>query len=310
LTKIDEAKEILKALGLPKDQQNEISGYTLLALCRLAKKGRWEDTTQQSMGVSKGIMDWLRTTYNLKYAPNSRETFRRHVLHQFIHARLIDINPDNPKLPTNSALTHYKLTDDALRVIKTFGSDNWDGTVEDWIKNVGTLKEKYMKARELQRIPLELPNGKIVNLSPGKHNEVQAAVIEHFAALYAHDTELVYLGDTAQKNLFINEKLVKKLGIKLDHNKLPDVILYNSKRKWLYLIEAVTSHGPMTPTRVMELTEMFRGCNCGLIFVSAFPDRSEFRNFMKEIAWETEVWLADDPEHLIHFNGGKFMGPH
>ena len=33
MSKIDDAQKILKELGLPTAQQNEISAYTLLALC-------------------------------------------------------------------------------------------------------------------------------------------------------------------------------------------------------------------------------------------------------------------------------------
>lgn len=287
-----------------------MAGYTLLALCGIENKGKWSDATQQSKRVTKDIMDWLKTTYRKKYAANTRETFRRFVLHQFLQARLVDKNPDNPNLPTNSPNTHYRLTEEALKVIKTYGSDEWNAAVDEWARNVGSLKEKYKKARELLRMPLELPDGKVVTLSPGKHNEVQVAVIDQFAALFAHDSVLTYLGDTEKKDLYINEEAINELGIKLDHDKLPDVVLYNSKLKWIYLIEAVTSHGPMTPKRVVELQEMFSGCNCELIFVSAFPDRAEFRNYMSGIAWETEVWLVDDPEHMIHFNGEKFLGPH
>jgi adenine-specific DNA-methyltransferase len=44
--------------------------------------------------------------------------------------------------------------------------------------------------------------------------------------------------------------------------------------------------------------------------VTAFPDRVTFRKFAKDIAWETEVWIADNPDHMIHFNGDKFLGPY
>ena len=94
-----------------------------------------------------------------------------------------------------------------------------------------------------------------------------------------------------------------------EHDKLPDVELYDEKRQWLFLIEAVTSHGPMTPKRVVELGKMFARCKAGCIYVSAFPDFAEFRKHLKHIAWETEVWIAEIPDHLIHFNGDRFLGP-
>ncbi len=101
------------------------------------------------------------------------------------------------------------------------------------------------------------------------------------------------------------------LGISVtEHDKLPDIILHDESRNWLFLIEVVTSHGPMTPKRVIELNEMLRNCSAGKVFVTAFPLFAEFRKYIKHIAWETEVWIAEAPEHLIHFNGDRFLGPH
>jgi len=254
-------------------------------------------------------MDWVRDTYNKPYAPNTRETFRRQVLHQFVQARLCDYNPDIPDLPTNSPRAHYKLTEEAITVIRTYGTDRWDAAVRTWEENIGRLIDAYERARELHTIPLRLPDGTEFRLSPGKHNEVQAAIVNSFAPIFAHDAVIVYLGDTADKLLYLNEEILTELGIELNHDKLPDVVLYDAGHRWVYLIEAVTSHGPMTPKRVFELREMFEDCDCGLIFVSAFPDATEFRKHLKDIAWETEVWLADTPEHMIHLNGDRFLGP-
>ena len=43
--------------------------------------------------------------------------------------------------------------------------------------------------------------------------------------------------------------------------------------------------------------------------ITAFLFFFFYRKFVKEIAWETEVWLAEMPEHMLHMNGDKFMGP-
>jgi type II restriction enzyme len=147
-------------------------------------------------------------------------------------------------------------------------------------------------------------------LSPGKHNEVQAAIVEAFAARFAPGACLLYLGDTAKKNLHIDAGRLAALGAPVtEHDKLPDVILHDEKRNRVFLIEAVTSHGPMTPKRVVELEAMFTVCQVPLIYVSAFPNFAEFRKHLKTIAWETEVWIAEIPDHLIHFNGDRFLGP-
>ena len=155
-----------------------------------------------------------------------------------------------------------------------------------------------------------MDNGQILQLSPGKHNEVQAAVIELFAPRYAPGSTLLYLGDTENKNLYLDQETLAKIGIPIDkHSKLPDVVIFDANKNWLYLIEVVTSHGPMTPKRIFELNDFLKNCNAGKIFVTAFPDFSEFKKHTKEIAWETEVWIMEIPDHMIHFNGDKFFGP-
>jgi len=310
MSKIIEAQEILKALGLPAAQYNEMSALTLLALCGLKEDDSWKDSTNQSLGVTKGIMDFVNANYDKSYAPNTRETFRRQVLHQFVQARVANYNPDAPTLPVNSPKAHYALTDEVLCVIKTYGTDNWADNVKHFIDTVGTLQQAYEKEREIVQIPVKLPSGEVLKLSSGKHNEVQAAIVEQFAPRFANGGVLLYLGDTAKKDLFVNTEMLAALGIPIDqHSKLPDVVLLDTERNWLFLIEAVTSHGPVSPKRIIELEEFLSECNVGKVYVTAFPDMAEFKKHSTNIAWETEVWLMDIPDHMIHFNGDRFMGP-
>ena len=311
MRKIKDAKKILKELGLPTTQQNEISAITLLALCNVRPRSNWSNASKTSLKISKGIMAFCKDVYNKEYAPNTRETFRRQVLHQFVQARIADYNPDNPKLPVNSPNAHYALTNEALEAIKAYNTKAWMKSAERFKLEVGDLSKRYLKARKQNLIPVKLSNGKTLKLSAGKHNAVQAAVVQDFAARFANKSEVLYLGDTANKDLYVDKIVLKEIGIMItQHSKLPDVVLFDRKKNWLYLIEAVTSHGPVSPKRIVELEEMMKNCNAGKVYVSAFPDFAEFKKHSTNIAWETEVWVVDFPEHMIHFNGDRFMGPH
>lgn len=295
---------------MPNAQQNEISGYTLLALCNIKEDDKWSNAYRQSYGVSKGIMSFISTNYQREYAPNTRETFRRQVLHQFVQAGIADYNPDLPELPVTSPRAHYAISEIALETIRTFKTKNWKKALENFSSKVGALKKIYNKDREMSRVPLKLSNGQVLMLSPGKHNEVQASVVEEFASRFAQGSVLLYIGDTEKKNLYVDFETLKTIGIPItEHSKLPDVIIYDESKNWLYLIEAVTSHGPMTPKRIVELEEFLKNCEAGKIYVSAFPDFSEFKKHTSEIAWDTEVWIMEFPEHMIHFNGDRFLGP-
>ncbi len=310
MSKIQEAQAILKELGLPDAQQNEISGYTLLALCNIKEKDSWAKAFKQSHGISKGIMPFIFKNYRKGYAPNTRETFRRQVLHQFVHAGIADYNPDIPDLPVNSPKAHYAISRLALETIKTYKTKNWKKAVKKFKSEIGELKERYGKEREMSRVPIKLANGTVLHLSPGKHNEVQAAVVEEFASRFAQGSILLYLGDTENKALHVEKEKLENIGIPItEHSKLPDVVIFDERKNWLYLIEAVTSHGPMSPKRIVELEEFLKDCDADKIYVTAFPDISEFKKHTTEIAWDTEVWIMEFPEHMIHFNGDRFLGP-
>lgn len=301
---------ILGALGLPKQQQNKISGLTLLALCRMTPTSPWSSARRESLTIRKGIMDYVRDTLGVEYAENSREQFRRQVLHQFVQAGIAVLNPDNPGLATNSQKNHYAISDEALAAVQAFGYGTWERARDSFVAEAGSLAYKYSAPRSHQMVPVTLPDGSKLELSPGKHNVVQAAIIEKFAPRFAPGSKLFYLGDTAKKALFVNEAAIKSVGLPItEHDKLPDVVLYDSRRNWLFLIEAVTSHGPMSPKRLTELKHALAQTSAGLIFVSAFPDILEFKRHAGNIAWDTEVWLADVPDHMMHFNGDRFLGP-
>jgi hypothetical protein len=309
MSKIEEAQEILKALGLPTAQQNEMSALTLLALCNIKEADSWAKASRQSLGITKGVMTFVTESYEKPYAPNTRETFRRQILHQFVQGRIVDYNPDEPNLPVNSPRAHYAVSEVALSAIQKYGTLEWENTAKDFREQISSLAEAYEKERSINLIPVTI-EGEEIKLSAGKHNEVQAAVIEQFAPRFAGGAKVLYLGDTANKDLYIDKEYLGQIGIPItEHSKLPDVIIYDEERDWLFLIEVVTSHGPVSPKRMLELEEFFKDSKAGRIYVTAFPDKSEFRKHIADIAWETEVWIANNPDHMIHFNGDRFIGP-
>jgi len=310
LADVEEAQEILEALGMPPAQHNRMAGMTLLALCGLTPDMAWSRAERRRCAVTKGIMDYLEEHYDTEYAPNTRETFRRQVLQQFVQGGVAEYNPFEPDLPTNSPKAHYAVSEAVLDAIRCYGTEDWASAVDRFRHEHGALVERYASERDRAMIPVRVPDGRTFRLSPGKHNEVQRAIVEEFAPRFAPGARLLYLGDTAKKDLFVDSVGLAELGIPItDHDKLPDVVLYDETRNWLFLVEAVTSHGPVSPTRMVDLESMLAACPAGAVYVSAFPDFGEFRKHMRNIAWETEVWLCDAPDHMIHYNGDRFLGP-
>ena len=171
------------------------------------------------------------------------------------------------------------------------------------------MKSKYESKRNLTKIPITI-NSEGFEFSTGKHNELQKAIIEEFAPRFAQNTEVIYVGDTTNKFLVLNQDRFKELKIEVfAHDKLPDVVLYDKDKNWLYFIEAVTSVGEITPKRIIEIEEITKDCDAGNIYITAFQDFKTYKKFANSIAWDTEVWLSESPEHMIHLNGDRFMGP-
>jgi adenine-specific DNA-methyltransferase len=307
--KIEQAQEILEALGLPSAQQNEVSALTLLTLAHLSEDTLWKNATSQTLRVHD-ILSEIKRRYGREYAENSRETIRRKVLHQFEQAGIVIRNIDDPERPTNSGLNNYVLSDLVLDVIRSYGTPKWKAKSKDFIDKQGRLLDVYQKAREQTKIPLQVTEGKIYKLSPGRHNKLEVAIVQEFGPRFAPGAKLIYLGDTAKKTLILDEAIFTKLGISVSqHDKFPDVILHDKKKKWLFLIEAVTTHGPVSPKRHFELEKLFEKCKIGKIYVTAFLDFTTYKKYANDIAWETEVWIAEMPSHLIHYNGDNFLGP-
>lgn len=215
--KIEEARDILKMLGLPAEQQNEMSALTLLALCGLKEKDSWKKAKRQSLTVTKGIMQFVAGHYGRNYAPNTRETFRRQVLHQFVQAGIAEYNPDEPSLPTNSPRSHYAIVEPALTAIRSYGTSKWKHESTKLVSEQGSLVAMYSKNRSKKMVPVILADGTVLKLSPGKHNDVQAAVIEQFAPRFAPGSVVLYMGDTSRKNLILDKQNLGNLGIKLVH---------------------------------------------------------------------------------------------
>lgn len=307
---IEDAHQILISLGLPRAQQNERSALCLLAILNLTPGKAWAQAENPLIGITP-IMDWARDHYQKEYKPNTRESVRRQTMHQFCDAGVACYNPDKPDRPVNSPKTVYQIEPVALILLRTFGTPAWHDNLSAYLSERQTLVAKYAKEREQNRIPVEIAPGKKITLSPGEHSELIRAIIADFAPRFAPGSVLVYAGDTGDKWGYFDAALLAGLGVDVDsHGKMPDVVLHFVEKNWLLLVESVTSHGPVDGKRHAELAKLFADSKVGLVYVTAFPNRSIMGRYLGEIAWETEVWVADAPSHLIHFNGVRFLGPY
>ena len=289
---------------MPKAQQADICCYVILAMAGIKPNMSWSEATNEWIRIHD-IIQFANTYYGATYAENSRETFRKQALHRFRTAALVE---DNGKA-TNSPNYRYRLTDETLQMLKAVGTKQEQTELNRFLAYHEKLMDIYASKKKMTMMPVKI-NGLDFSFSAGKHNELQKAIIEEFAPRFAPNSECLYVGDTIEKDLVKNVDKLEKLGFEITlHDKMPDVVLYREDKDWIYFVESVTSVGPMDPKRILEIEEMTKDVKAGKVYVTAFLDFKTYKRFSEDLAWETEVWIAEMPDHMIHLNGDRFMGP-
>ena len=301
MDKITKAKHILKAVGLPARQQADLCALSLLALAGIKVSSAWSSATNEWIRIHD-IIAFVNKNYGTNYAENSRETFRKRALHHFRTAAIVEDNG----LATNSPNYRWRLTDEFLAVLQTNATAS---SIAEFNSKHERLIDIYASKKRMEMMPVKI-NGIDFAFSTGKHNELQKAIIEQFAPRFAPNCECLYVGDTTEKDLVKKVERLSELGFAITlHDKMPDVVLYREDKNWIYFVESVTSVGPMDSKRIVEIKSMTENVVAGMIFVTAFLDFKTYKKFSEQLAWETEVWIAEMPDHMIHLNGDKFLGP-
>jgi len=315
---IDEGVEVLSRLGIPFDKltprATEKMVMVFLAVADVKKRGNWQSARLREGKdalKSREIITYLNQHFGENISMGSYDDIRRKDLRLPVVAGIITASANKPEAATNDPTRGYSISPEFIEIIRNFGSEDWYLNVDMFMAEKPSLDEKLKCIRDIRKIPIRLPNGVILQFSLGEHNQLQKAIIEDFLPRYGYGAEVLYVGDTAKKQLFKVEKKLSELKFfALGYEELPDIVSYSEQKNWLYLIEAVHSSGPISPIKLLEFQKLTANCKASIVYVTAFLNRDKFRKFAPDIAWESEVWIADAPDHMIHFNGDKFLGPY
>jgi hypothetical protein len=315
-TLIEEALIILESVGLPLNKKGEraleVMAMSFLAVAGVTKS--WKEAqgqTEHRNLKTRDIISYINENYFENISPGSYDDIRRKHLKLIVLADLIINSADNPSASQNNPTRGYTLDNDFKELIKHYGTGDWDIKLKLFNKNRPSLSDILARKRDTKKIRITLPSGHILEFGQGSHNQLQREIIEEFLPRFGFGCTVLYVGDSSNRFLHKDDDKLSELGFfDLADDLLPDVVAYNEEKNWIYLIEAVHSSGAMTEERIYELQKLLKDCKGDLIFVTAFISRTELRKHIKDIGWESEVWTADNPEHLIHFNGGKFLGPY
>ncbi len=314
---VAEALAILEAFGIPinemTERRREKMAKAFLAVAGLKPGDAWSaikvnDSSHRPR--SRDCIRWMNEHLGEDISSGSYDDIRRKDLLFPVEAGVVLKAAGNEDAATNDGTRGYAINPEFAEQIKRYGTPGWDSSLQNFMKGKEILLDQLKQRREKTRLPVKI-GGKEIVFSPGEHNLIQKAVIEEFLPRFGQNAEVLYVGDTADKFLFLNESALNELKFfEIAHDKLPDVLAYSKSKNWLFLIEAVHSANPIDPIRKTTLEKLARTCSADIVFVTAFLSRSSFKKFAADIAWETEVWIAEDPEHMIHFNGDKFLGPY
>jgi type II restriction enzyme len=314
---VDEALVALEALGIPlidlTVRRKVRMAKAFLAVANIRPGTPWSQVQSNDDSyrlLSRQVIAYWNAHLGEKIADSSYDDIRDDFALP-IAALIVLKSAKNPDANTNDGTRGYALNPDAATALRKFGTAHWPSGVETFLAGRKTLAEQLKRDRNLAQIPVRISGDVNLAFSPGGHNQLQKQVIENFLPIFGFGATVLYVGDTTDKGLYLDKAASAKLDFfELAHDKLPDVVAYSETKNWLFLIEAVTTANPITEMRRRVLLDLTIACKADIVLITAFPDRTTYRKFSKDIAWETEVWIADAPEHMIHFNGDKFLGPY
>ena len=313
--KINETLFILEQFGLSiKDKSPRLKekiALSFLALGEMSEKSKWKELKDisKSQKTSREIIKYENEKFNEDRSSGSYDDVRREDLKEMVLANII-LN-SKPNSAKNDPTRKYGISEEYASIVRKVGSTDWEEKVNKIIEKNGRLIDRTTIPREFEKVPIKISDDTELFLSVGEHNELQKAIIEEFLPRFCPNGELLYLGDSENKDLINEKEKLLEIGFfGLDHGMLPDIVAYRQDKNWLYLVEAVHTANPMTKTRKVELEDLTSKCNAEIIYVSAFLNRKKFKEWVSDLAWETEVWISEEQDHLIHFNGHKFLGPY
>lgn len=306
--KLDDACQMLKDVGFAKVvSEKSMAARFILAATRVTEKMKWNQATNTGVQIHEGL-NFLNSEYHTNLKENTRESLRKQGPKKMATVGLARDNVSDG-IPTNSKYYRWFLSDDFFDLVYHFADKDYSERLQHFKLMHQSRMSLQADKRKHIMIPVLYSNFKF-ELTPGKHNQLHKEILEQFAPRFAGGSKLLYVGDTAEKDLKFEESILVDLGFPMTiHDVIPDIVLFDERRNWLFLIEAVSSVGPMSVDRVSRIKAGYNG-KAGLVFVTAFQDWSVYKRFVGDIAWETEVWIADFPDHMIHMNGDRFMGPH
>lgn len=303
--------DVLQGLGIPMDNMTDRRKERMAEACLAVSgvKRHFAEATSEGVFLrTRDIICFMNENYGETISLGSYDDIRRKDLLLLVQSGIVVNSSALDALATNNPTRGYSVCPAFSALLRSIGTSSWPEELEKSKACIRNLRDELFQKYEKQKIPVCLPSGDVLSLSAGEHNVLQKMIIEEFLPRFGMGARLCYVGDTSNKLLYVDKaKLQSICFFSLEHEELPDIIAYSEDKNLLFLIEAVHSAGTMSDARVSRLKSKLGGCTANCVFVTAFMTKKELRRWVMDIAWESEVWIAEQPDHLVHFNGYKFL---
>ena len=312
---LNDAKNILVSIGMPPNLTNPRSVMTLAALAEMCDEKKWRAASEGYHGTHH-IVDFINIHFPNKagldktpYAENSRETFRKANIKPWISAGILE---SKAGLATNDKDNSHRFTSYFASLIRTYGTEQWEEKLADYKETHASYAEYLKQTKAIERNYIAEYEGINISLKKSAHNKLQVNILNSLIPLVCKGKpELLYIGDATDRDLWQKDARLDELGIHVlsQSGNLPDIIVYDESEKRIIFIEAYHSTGPFTIDRVNAIKALCQ-CEAGTeaAFITAFDSTTKMLRNYKDIAWDTDIWSADEPTHLLHKNGDKFIG--
>lgn len=295
--------------ALPSDRRREKMAGACLATGQIISSLKEAKSVMNgSFLKTRDIIDFENEHYGENISSGSYDDIRRKDLKILVEEGIVVNSASLDQSATNNPNRGYALDAQFANLLKTYGTKRWNEKLAVYLEMRKKVRTELEHKRAMARIPVTLPSGISLEFSPGEHNLLQKKIIEDFLPLWGMGAQVLYVGDTTDKYLYRDEKTLETLHFfPLEHDELPDIVAYSKEKNMLFLIEAVHSSGPMDEVRVNHLKRMLSECTANVVFFTSFLNKKMYQKYCLNIAWETEVWIAETPDHLVHHNGYKFL---
>jgi len=209
--KINEALFILEQFGISiKDKSPRLKekiALGFLSLGDMNEDNEWNELKDitETQRTSRDIIKHQNDEYGENRSSGSYDDVRREDIKELVLANIV-LNT-KPKSAKNDPTRKYGISKEYAGVARTFGTNEWDSQLKIIVAKNGKFVDRTSVKREFEKVPITLPDGITLNFSVGEHNELQKAIIEEFLPRYCPGGDLLYLGDSEDKDL-INENVL------------------------------------------------------------------------------------------------------